>query len=328
MSRGNILVAGGAGYIGSHACKMLQSQGYVPVVYDNMSGGHEWAVKWGPMEYGDVRDYESLVRVIRKHNPVAVMHFAAFIAAGESVIDPGKYYGNNVGGMVTLLSAMRDTGLRKIVFSSTAAIFSTNSTDPIDEHRQIAPENPYGSSKAMCEQLLTSFGIAHDIRAVALRYFNAAGADPDGELGEAHEPETHLIPLILEVAAGKRKEIMVFGDDYPTPDGSCIRDYIHICDLADAHVRSLEYLERDDVPAFSAFNLGNGNGFSVMEVIEAARDVTGHPIPAKVVDRRAGDPAILISDASKALNDLGWKPEFANLKTQIEHAWRWMKASM
>jgi len=325
MDRGAILVTGGAGFIGSHTCKALAANGYTPIVFDNMSGGHDWAVKWGPLEYGDCRDYEALVRTIRKHNPIAVMHFASFIAAGESVTDPGKYYGNNVGGMIALLSAMRDTGLDKIVLSSTAAIFSTDSTDPIGEDRALSPLNPYGASKAMCEELLRGFGEAHGIRSVALRYFNAAGADPDGELGEAHEPETHLIPLILEVAAGKREEILVFGEDYPTDDGTCIRDYIHICDLADAHIRSLSYLDRIEEGCFDAFNLGNGNGFSVKEVVEAARALTGHPIPARIVGRRAGDPPVLICDARKARSNLNWGPAFPEIRTQMEHAWNWMR---
>ncbi len=324
MNRGAILVTGGAGYIGSHTCKALAANGYTPVVFDNMSGGHPWAVQWGPLEYGDCRDYEALVRVIRQYKPVAVMHFAAFIAAGESVADPGKYYGNNVGGMITLLSAMRDTGLDKIVFSSTAAIFSTDSMDPIGEDRAQSPSNPYGASKAMCEELLRGFAAAHGIRSVALRYFNAAGADPDGELGEAHEPETHLIPLILEVAAGKRQEILIFGDDYPTPDGTCIRDYIHICDLAEAHILSLGFLNGSDGAGANAFNLGNGSGFSVMEVVEAARSLTGHPVPARIVERRAGDPPVLICDARRARKTLGWRPQHPNLTTQIEHAWSWM----
>ena len=324
MSRGKILVTGGAGYIGSHACKALHAAGYTPVVYDNLSGGHAWAVKWGPFEHGDVRDYETLVRALKTHRPIAVMHFAAFIAAGESVADPGKYYGNNVGGMVTLLTAMRDTGVDRIVFSSTAAVFSTDATDPIDEERAIAPANPYGASKAMCEEILRGFGAAHDIRAVALRYFNAAGADPAGELGEAHEPETHLIPLVLEAAAGKRKEILIFGDDYPTPDGTCIRDYIHICDLAQAHILSLDYLESQR-PGLSAFNLGNGNGFSVKQIVDTAQRVTGHQVPSRIAERRAGDPPVLICDSARARQMLGWMPEFGDVEVQIAHAWSWLR---
>jgi len=327
MDSPTILVTGGAGYIGSHTCKILRRAGYNPVVYDNLSMGHRHAVKWGELEEGDVRDTARLVEVIEKHKPEAVMHFAAFIAAGESMTNPGKYFDNNVGGTLGLLQAMQDTNTRRLVFSSTAAVYNTSSIEPIDETREIAPENTYGVTKAMSEEMIRHFAAAHDLQAVALRYFNAAGADPEGELGEEHDPETHLIPLVLQVASGKRPHINIFGDTYPTPDGTCIRDYIHICDLARAHMKSLEYMKDKSRSGLDVFNLGNGSGFSVRQVIDVARKVTGHPIPEQISQVRDGDPPILISDASKARSILGWMPEHCNLETQIDHAWKWMQVS-
>ena len=320
----SVLVTGGAGYIGSHVCKALARAGLLPVAYDNLSSGHRWAVRWGPLELGDLADGARLDQVIERHRPQAVLHFAAFIAAGESVADPGKYYQNNIFGLLPLLSAMRRGGIDRLVFSSTAAVYGTPQKVPIDEKHPQEPINPYGVTKQVAERLLQDYSVAHGIRAVALRYFNAAGADPDGELGEAHEPETHLIPLVLETAAGLRPEIRVFGDSYPTADGTCIRDYIHVSDLADAHVLALEWLSQ--APGVHAFNLGNGAGFSVAEVIAAARRVTGHSIPVRIEDRRPGDPPVLVADAARARSVLGWQPRLGDLDVQIAHAWQWMGA--
>lgn len=315
-----ILVTGGAGYIGSHACKTLAQSGYIPVSYDNLIYGHEWAVRWGPLEIGDIADRAKLDEVIRKYEPAAVMHFAAFAYVGESMENPGKYYRNNVFGTLTLLEAMRDHRIDKIVFSSTCATYGIPDNIPIAENHPQRPINPYGHSKLMIEQILRDFESAHGLRSVALRYFNAAGADPGGETGEAHDPETHLIPLVLDAAAGKRPSITLFGNDYDTPDGTCIRDYIHVTDLARAHVLALNLLEAGS-PG-TAYNLGNGNGFSVRQVIDKAKLVTGKNIPEKMGGRREGDPPALIGDSTRAINELGWKPQFASLEEIIKSAWR------
>ena len=284
-----VLVTGGAGYIGAHACKALARAGYTPITYDNMVYGHRSAVKWGPLEEGDITDCARLEAVMRKYTPKAVMHFAAYAYVGESVEKPSKYYRNNVAGTLTLLESMRNCGIDKIIFSSTCATYGMPEQIPIPEDHPQNPINPYGRSKLMIEWILKDFAAAYDMRYVSLRYFNAAGADPDAEIGEDHDPETHLIPLVLDVASGKRAQIEIFGTDYDTPDGTCIRDYIHVTDLADAHLLALEYLisgGNSDV-----FNLGNGNGFSVREVIATALKITGCDIPYLESDRRAGDPA-------------------------------------
>ena len=267
-----ILVTGGAGYIGSHVCKTLATAGYLPVVYDNLVYGHPRAVRWGPLEQGDLLDRQRLDEVIARHRPEAVLHFAAYAYVGESVEDPDKYYRNNVAVSLTLLEAMRGHGIGKLVLSCTCATYGVPRTIPIPEHHLQAPINPYGASKLMVERMLRDFEHAYGLRSVALRYFNAAGADPDTEIGEDHDPETHLIPLVLDAALGKRPSITVFGDDYDTPDGTCIRDYIHVTDLADAHVLALEYLEDGGIS--TAYNLGNGRGFSVRELIDCARRIT------------------------------------------------------
>jgi UDP-arabinose 4-epimerase len=316
-----ILVPGGAGYVGSHVCKALAAAGYLPITYDNLSQGHRWAVRWGPPERGDLADASRLDDVMARHRPAAVMHFAGAIAAGESVVDPAKHYRNNVVGTLTLLEAMCRHRIDRIVFSSTAAIFGDPQYQPIDEAHPQAPINPYGRSKLTCERMLADFARAHGIRSVSLRYFNAAGADPDGELGEAHEPETHLIPLVLDAAAGRRPRIEVFGNEYATPDGTCVRDYIHVCDLAAAHLLALRRMEGGATA--DAFNLGNGSGFTVLEVIEAAQQVTGQPIPIVVRGPRPGDPASLVADSRRACRELGWRPQFADLSVQIAHAWQW-----
>ena len=316
-----VLVTGGAGYIGSHTCKALSLEGYLPVTYDNLVYGHDWAVKWGPFERGDILDRGRLSDVISHYKPAAVVHFAAFTYVGESVADPGKYYRNNVSGSLTLLEAARDHGIRRFVFSSTAAVYGIPDSIPIQENARQNPINPYGVSKQIVERMLIDFGAAHDIRSVALRYFNAAGADPDNETGKSHDPESHLIPLVLDAVSGQRPHITIFGTDYPTPDGTCIRDYIHVSDLADAHVKALQALERGS-PS-DACNLGNGRGFSVREVIDTVEHVTGLSVPAKLGDRRPGDPARLISDASRARTELGWEPRIAELDQIIRSAWAW-----
>ena len=317
----NILVTGGAGFVGSHACKALAAQGYAPIVFDTLVYGHEEAVRWGPLERGDIADRARLDEVIVAHRPIAAMHFAAFTYVGESVADPGKYYRNNVAGTLTLLEALRDHGIDKFVFSSTAAVYGIPDEVPIPESAPKQPINPYGTSKLMVETMLGEFGHAHGLRSIALRYFNAAGADPDGEIGELHEPESHLIPLALDAVAGRGKPLTVFGEDYPTPDGTCIRDYIHVADLADAHVAALDALVQG-APS-NAYNLGTGHGFSVREVIDTVAKVTGKEVPHSVGPRRAGDPASLVSDPSRAQKDFAWTPRSSDLETIVATAWAW-----
>jgi UDP-arabinose 4-epimerase len=316
-----VLVIGGAGYIGSHACKALAQAGYLPVAYDNLIYGHDWAVRWGPLERGDIFDRARLDEVIAKYKPAAIMHFAAFAYVGESVTDPGKYYRNNVVGSLTLLEVVRDHGIGQFVFSSTCATYGIPSQLPITEDTPQNPINPYGASKLMVERMLADFDAAHGLRSISLRYFNAAGADPDNEIGEDHNPETHLIPLVLDAASGRRKAITVYGTDYDTPDGTCIRDYIHVSDLADAHVKTLLVLAEGSPSG--AYNLGVGRGFSVREVITAAEQVTGLTVPTVLGDRRAGDPAQLVSEASKAREKLGWQPQITEFDAILHTAWGW-----
>jgi len=318
-----ILVTGGAGYIGSHACKVLHENGYMPVSYDNMVYGHESAVKWGPLEKGDINNRQRLDQVIEKYSPSAVMHFAAYAYVGESVENPGKYYGNNVSGTITLLEALRDHKINKFIFSSTCATYGIPQEIPITEKHSQNPINPYGASKMMIERILKDFDVVHQIRSISLRYFNAAGADLDSEIGENHDPETHLIPLILDVATGKRSHITVFGDDYDTKDGTCVRDYIHVTDLADAHMCALTALENGSMT--TAYNLGNGKGFSVKEVIDVVRKVTGVDIDVEIGSKRAGDPAYLVGDSANIKRDLKWSPKFIELEEIIQTAWNWHK---
>ncbi len=319
--RTRILVTGGAGYVGSHACKQLSRAGFLPITCDNLLAGHRSAVNWGPLEVGDVTDTARIVEVIDKYRPRAVMHFAAHIAAGESVARPSEYYHNNVVGTLSLLDAMRESGLGHLVFSSTAAVYGIPETAPIPEHHRQHPINPYGASKMIIERILRDFDAAYGLRFVALRYFNAAGADPDGDIGECHEPETHAIPLALEAALGKRQHFEIFGTDYPTPDGTAIRDYTHVSDLATAHVRALEYLL--DGNGSIVLNLGTGRGHSVREVVAAVAQVSGRAVPVREGPRRPGDPAILVADADNARKALGWSPRFRDLTGIVDSAWRW-----
>jgi len=316
-----VLVTGGAGYVGSHACKALSAAGYLPIAYDNLVYGHEWAVRWGPLERGDILDRCRLDDVISQHRPCAILHFAAFAYVGESVTDPSRYYRNNVEGSLNLLEAARDHGIDKFVFSSTCATYGIPDRLPITEDTPKKPINPYGSTKLIVERMLADFGIAHGLRFIALRYFNAAGADAQGEIGEDHEPETHIIPLLLDAASGRRPDVTIFGTDYETPDGTCVRDYIHVADLADAHVNALEALLAGN--SSTVYNLGNGQGFSVLEVLDAVERVTGLNVPVIRGDRRPGDPAALVSDATKARELLGWRPQFDRLDDIVRTAWAW-----
>jgi UDP-arabinose 4-epimerase len=331
-----VLVTGGAGYIGSHACKALSVAGYLPVAYDNMVNGHEWAVKWGPLEKGDIADSTRLGKVIAAYKPLAVMHFSAFAYVGESVEDPLKYYRNNVAGTLSLLEAMREHAVERMVFSSTCATYGVPEHLPISENHPQKPINPYGMSKLMVERLLKDCHVSHGLRSISLRYFNAAGADPEGDIGETHNPETHLIPLVLDTAMGKRPHITIFGDDYPTTDGTCLRDYIHVTDLAQAHVLALKELERSsqttresqrDLSLCKAYNLGNGLGFSVKDVIDVAEKVTGKSIPVKIGKRRPGDAPVLVGDSARIRKDLEWRPQYEELEIIIETAWKWAKRS-
>jgi len=321
----NVLVTGGAGYIGSHTCKALAAAGYRPISYDNLVNGHAWSVRWGPFEHGDILDRSRLDEVIAKYRPVAIVHFAAFAYVRESILNPGKYYRNNVQGSLTLLEAATHHGIRNIVYSSSCAIFGTPSKVPITENMTKEPINPYGMSKLMVENMLRDFQRSHALNWIALRYFNAAGCDPDGEIGELHDPETHLIPLALEVAARGRGNLNIFGADYGTPDGTCIRDYVHVTDLADAHVRALKSLQSGT--ASGPFNLGLGKGFSVREVIQTVREVTNSDVPFSIEARKDGEPAVLVSDSTRAIQMLGWKPSMPDLADIVRTAWNWRKSS-
>jgi UDP-arabinose 4-epimerase len=317
----SILVTGGAGYVGSHACKALAAAGYRPIVYDNLSRGHAAAVRWGPLVEGDLSDRAGLAAALRRHRPAAVMHFAAFAFVGESVADPALYYANNIGGTLALLAAMHEAGVGRIVFSSTCAVYGAPAALPIRETAARAPLSPYGETKLAIERALHWYGRAYALRWAALRYFNAAGADPEGEIGEDHAPETHLIPLVLRALLGSGPPIEIYGTDYPTPDGTAIRDYVHVADLADAHVRALGHLLAGGGDA--AVNLGTGRGHSVREVIAAAERVGGRPVPHREAARRPGDPPELVADASEARALLGWQPRHSDLDTMIRTALAW-----
>ena len=316
-----VLVTGGAGYIGSHTAKELARAGYRVVVYDNLSRGHRWAVRWGPFEEGDLLDQERLRKVIAEHRIEAVLHFAAFAAVGESMKCPEMYFRNNVAGSLSLLEAMQALGVRRIVFSSTCAVYGQPEIVPITEDNPKAPANPYGESKLMVERMLHWQGVCRGLQWMALRYFNAAGCDADGETGETHDPETHLIPSLLNAARGARPACPIFGGDYPTPDGTCIRDYIHVADLAAAHVLALRHLESGGASA--AMNLGTGDGYSVNQILAAAEAVIGRPIPVVRQDRRPGDPPRLVAAPQRAFATLGWKPVHSTLENILGTAWRW-----
>jgi UDP-glucose 4-epimerase len=319
-----ILVTGGAGYIGSHAVLALKQAGYEVIVLDNLSYGHRELVEQVlqvKLIVGDISDSALLSEIFSTHDINAVMHFAAYIAVGESVTDPAKYYRNNVAGTLALLEAMQEASINKFIFSSTCALYGVPKFVPITEDHPQDPISPYATSKWMVERILSDFDAAYNLKSVRFRYFNAAGADPNGLLGEDHEPETHIIPLVLFAAMGKRDSISIFGTDYPTKDGTCIRDYIHVADLAQAHVLGLQYLLKGGES--DVFNLGNGGGFSVREVIETAKQVTGKEIQIVECERRAGDPPVLVGSSDKARQVLGWHPQYPNLNEIISHAWQW-----
>lgn len=324
LERIPILVLGGAGYIGSHMVKMLGRAGYRPVVIDDLSSGHADAVGDAELRIGSFGDEAFINEAIRTIKPAAVMHFASFIQVGESVRDPAKYYQNNFNATHTLLEAMRHHDVNKFIFSSTAAIFGNPITTPIAESHPTQPINPYGRTKLFVEQMLKDYDTAYGLKSVCLRYFNAAGADPDGELGERHDPETHLIPLVLRAAAGRSSHITVFGTDYDTPDGTCVRDYVHVHDLCSAHLLALNQLL--DGADSARFNLGNGNGFSVRQVIDTVEKITGRVVPIEYGPRREGDPPALIADAAAARRRLQWEPLYPRLDDIVRHAWAWESA--
>ena len=316
-----VLVTGGAGYVGGHTCKQLAAAGFVPVAYDNLGTGHRWAVRWGPFEEGDINDTERLGAVLVRHKPVAVMHFAAHSVASESVSDPDKYYRNNVVGTLALLNTMRVARVNSFVFSSSAAVYGNPQKTPIPEDHATHPINPYGASKLMVEQMLQDFYHAYGLNWASLRYFNAAGADPDGLIGEAHAPETHVVPLAIEAALGKRSGFQLFGTDYPTPDGTAIRDYVHVTDLAVAHVLALRHLLA--AQSCLTLNLGTGNGHSVRDVLGAVERVSGRSIVTHAAPRRPGDPPILVADPDRAWRLLGWRAQHTGLDAMVGSAWRW-----
>ena len=317
----HVLVTGGAGYIGAHACKALRRAGYVPVTFDNLVTGWQDAVKFGPFERGDLLDRARLDEVFAKYEPVAVMHFAALSQVGESMSQPGRYWHNNVGGSLNLIEAAVDAACMNFVFSSTCATYGDQDNVVLDENSAQYPINAYGASKRAIEDILRDFEAAHGLRNVIFRYFNVAGADPEAEVGEFHQPETHLIPLMLDAIDGKRDALTIFGTDYDTPDGTCIRDYVHVCDLVDAHVLGLKWLQ--DGKGSRVFNLGTGSGFSVREVIDQSRAVTNRAVPFNEGARRAGDATKLVSGSTRAVAELGWQPDRSNLHTMIADAWRW-----
>jgi UDP-glucose-4-epimerase GalE len=316
-----ILVTGGAGYIGSVTCKALARAGYLPVVYDNLSRGHRWAVKWGPLEEHDLKDRKALRSAFRTYKPVAVLHFAAYASVGESMSAPDLYFQNNVVNSLTLLECMRECGVGTIVFSSSCATYGLPVEVPIKDSHPLNPINPYGESKRAVEAALHWYGVAHGLKWTALRYFNAAGADPNGDVGEDHSPETHLIPIAIEAALGLRSHVDVYGTDYPTSDGTAIRDYVHVTDLAEAHVRALEYILQDGESR--AFNLGTGRGYSVRDVVRAVERATGIEGISRNAERRPGDPPELVADASAARRILRWQPQCSDLETIVRNALDW-----
>ena len=317
----NVLVTGGAGYIGSHACKLLAQQGYTPVTFDNLSTGWASAVKFGPFVQGDLLDSEALDAAFKDYQPIAVMHFAAFSLVGEAMQQPGRYWRNNVLGSLNLVQAMASAGCSNIVFSSTCATYGDQDGVVLDEASPQYPLNAYGASKRAVEEILKNFGSSHGINAVVFRYFNVAGADPEAEIGEWHQPETHLIPVMIEAAAGAREALTIYGTDYPTADGTCVRDYVHVMDLVNAHSRGLEWLLNGN--RSRVFNLGTRSGFSVKEVLAECKTATGHSVPHSFGPRREGDAAVLVSGSRRAAEELGWHPDRSNLELMIADAWRW-----
>lgn len=318
-----VLITGGAGYVGSHTCKALAKMGYLPISLDNLIYGHKRAVLWGPFIKGDIADASVLDQIFCDYRPKAVIHFAAYAYVGESVEHPGKYYQNNVAGSISLLEAMRRHGCSKIIFSSSCATYGMPEQVPIPESHPQIPINPYGRTKLMMEQIIQDYGSAYGIRYAILRYFNAAGADPEGQIGEDHDPETHLIPLLLQTIQGRREYTEVYGTDYDTPDGTAIRDYIHVADLANAHLLALKYLSRSSQNL--AVNLGTGQGSSVMEVINAVQKVTGKPVAYRPAGRRPGDPPVLVAKADQSFSLLGWRPEYIDIQKTISTAWNWQR---
>jgi UDP-glucose-4-epimerase GalE len=325
--RGAVLVAGGAGFIGAHTAKALAERGYLPVVYDNLSAGYAEAVRWGPLVKGDIKDEAALAEALKAHDVRAVIHFAGLIEVGRSTVKPDLFWQENVTGTGNLLAAMRETGVKRLVFSSSAAVYGQGGRGALDKIREgdvKDPASPYGDTKLACELLIAAHARAYGITSVALRYFNAAGADPSGKIGEAHEPETHLIPLAIAAALGDGKPLTVFGADFDTPDGACLRDYVHVSDLADAHVAALEVALPDG--AFEAVNIGAGRGSSVFEVIAAVERALGVPVPHSIGARRAGDPPSLLADISRAETLLGWTPRIPDLDVIVRDAARWERA--
>ena len=317
-----VLVAGGAGYVGSHTCKALAAAGFAPVVYDNLSTGHRSFVRWGPLVEGDLLDEGTLARTFAEHRPAAALHFAACAYVEESVEDPARYYRNNVVGALNLMDAARSGGNVPIVFSSTCAVYGEPRTLPITEDASLAPVSPYGRTKLAVEQALSDYDAAYGLRSVRLRYFNACGCDPDAEVGESHDPETHLIPRAILAALGRIAELALFGDDYPTPDGTAIRDYVHVCDLADAHVAAVRLLLGGGESI--SVNLGTGRGFSVREIVEAVTRVTGLDVPCRIAPRRPGDPAVLVADGSRAERLLGFLAAHSDVETIVRTAHAWL----
>ena len=317
----NILVTGGAGYIGSHACKFLKQAGYTPITFDNLSTGWRDAVKFGPFERGDLMIKPNIDRVFQKYSPIAVMHFAAMSQVGESMREPGLYWENNVIGALNLLKSAVEHNCMDFVFSSTCATYGDQDNVVLDENSEQHPTNAYGASKRAVEDILKDYGTAFGLQYVIFRYFNVAGADPSAEVGEFHRPETHLIPLVLDAIDGRREAVTIFGTDYDNPDGTCVRDYVHVCDLVDAHVLGLEWLINGN--GNRIFNLGTGIGFSVREVIEHAKDITNKDVPVLEGDRRPGDCTKLVSGSKRATKELGWSADRSNLRQMITDAWRW-----
>ena len=321
----NVLVTGGAGYIGSHTCKILAQRGFTPVVLDNLVHGQRANVRWGPFFHGDVADAELVGRIVREHDIRALVHFAAYAYVGESMQKPEKYFDNNVARGLRLLQSARENGVRHVVFSSTCAVYGLPEKVPIDERQSLRPVNPYGETKLMVERALHWLGVSHDLGWVALRYFNAAGADPDGELGELHDPETHLVPRVIQAALGQIPAVEIFGTDYDTPDGTAIRDYVHVNDLATAHASALEYSMSGGESR--AINLGTGAGCSVQEVVSAVEEISGRPVPVQFAPRRPGDPPILVADPSLARRALDWSPRHSSLQSILQTAWDWHRST-